>query len=81
MINVTLNNKTVQSLNTSKTSYNITGLKKFTTYGFTVSAKNQVGEGPGSVKIVNKTLADCKWIETVLNILFKIIDCYINISI
>ena len=63
LINVTLNDKTVQSLKTNETIYNVTGLKKFTTYGFTVSAKNQVGEGPGSVKIFNKTLADRKLIN------------------
>ena len=81
LINVTLNDKTVQSLKTNETIYNVTGLKKFTTYGFTVSAKNQVGEGPGSVKIAYKTLADCKLINIFLDILIKIPDNYFNILI
>ena len=60
LIKVLQNNETVKTLNTSKTSYNVTGLRKFTKYGFIVSAENQVGEGPGSNEIFNKTLADSK---------------------
>ena len=78
LINVTLNDKIVQSLETNETNYNVIGLKKFTTYGFTVSAKNQAGVGPGSVRIFNKTLADCKLINIILDISFKIPDNYIN---
>ena len=64
LIKVLLNNETVKTLNTSKTNYNVTGLEKFTTYGFIVSAENQIGEGPGSNEIFNKTLADSKLINS-----------------
>ena len=60
LIKVLLNNETVKTLNTSKTNYNVTGLEKFTIYGFIVSAENQIGEGPGSNEIFSKTLADSK---------------------
>ena len=51
-------------MNTSKTNYNVTGLEKFTIYGFIVSAENQVGVGPGSNETFNKTLADSKLINS-----------------
>ena len=60
LIKVLVKNRIVKALNTSKTSYNVTGLEKFTTYGFIVSAENQIGIGPGSNEIFNKTLADSK---------------------
>jgi len=62
LIKVKLNNSIVSTYNTSSTStsYNITGLKKFTNYTFIVNIVNQIGEGP-SAKIVLRTLADCKF--------------------
>ena len=63
LIKVLLKNKTVKTLNTSKTNYNVTGLEKFTTYGFIVSAENQIGVGPGSNETFIKTLPDCKLIN------------------
>ena len=64
LIKVLLNNETVKTLNTSKTNYNVTGLEKFTIYGFIVSAENQIGVGPGSTETFNKTLADSKLINS-----------------
>jgi len=51
LIKVKLNNSIVFTYNTSSTSYNVTGLKKFTNYTFMVSAENQIGEGPSKVFI------------------------------
>ena len=63
LIKVLVKNRIVKALNTSKTNYNVTGLEKFTIYGFIVSAENQVGEGPGSNETFIKTLPDCKLIN------------------
>jgi len=60
LIKVKVDNSIVFTYNTStSTSYNITGLKKFTNYTFTVSVVNEIGEGP-SQSTNAKTLPDCE---------------------
>jgi len=59
-IRVKLNNVTMETFNTSDTSYNVTRLEKFTNYTFVISVVNENGEGP-SRSISEKTSADCKY--------------------
>jgi len=58
-IKVLLVESLLSTYNTSSTSFNVTGLSKFTSYNFEVGVANEIGRGP-SQSTTGKTLADCK---------------------